>query len=237
MDASMTNQGSPTGYVQTRGIGLRRQPDLSLLMWWMLAATVAASIDGSLIYFWGKLGPGIYLFVVLGGLYLGLLQALVLQRYLSKKILPEWTVGTAIGWFSAMIIVFLCSFFVLAGSGLNDTPDAAIRQCIIMFCGVAGAVFGIIQGASTPLSRTWLAYWTILNLFAWAAGGLLGGIVGFYASGFLNKSSYVDLFSPDGLLSVAIGLFIAMLVYGVITGVGVVWLLGNYAEASLLDRA
>lgn len=190
----------------------------SLLLWWMLATTIAGTFGGLLILIWGQ--GGLVALCIFGGLYLGVLQGLALQKHEHVKIW-RWVLGSGVGWFCAMFIIFLGSFIAMLGRGLNDADTTGWG---IMYFAVAGIVFGILQQAVSPVGRFKPIAWMIINAVAWGTGGLVALSVGGAVHESINMLNYVSLSSSYGLTSIAVGVGVGMLVYGILTGFLVGWL-------------
>src|SRR5438045_3634645 len=96
---------------------------------------------------WGApLEYGLY-YLSVGGLLIGILQGLLLRKYLVTKVWWKWVLSSLIGWFLAMGILSLGGFAILGGSGLNDVDlsGAYIRGCGLALCCAAGGIFGFVQ--------------------------------------------------------------------------------------------
>lgn len=126
-----------------------------------------------------------------------------------------------------MLILAFGSFFMLLGSGLADADTRGIG---IVICGVAGALFGVMQRVILSLRLLDIVHWMALNSIAWAMGGLAGGFVGFAV--YASNGSPSDLSSSEGSMSLAVGAFVALIVYGIVTGVGAALLLRDSQVAS-----
>src|SRR5438045_8652178 len=98
-----------------------RQPSY-LTLWglWFLATAGYGVVWAAVIYIWGPGDPVSWCFPFFGGLWLGISQALVVQRYLAISGWWTWVTSTSIGWFCAMFILFLGTFVIGGGSMLND---------------------------------------------------------------------------------------------------------------------
>lgn len=198
------------------------QPDyLTLWALWFLATAGYGAIWASVIYIWGMFDPFGFYFPIFGGLFLGIPQGLLLRHYFAARRWWWWIISSGSGWFGAMVILFFGLLVVGIGGGLN--PETDTRSCGVAFFGLAGAVLGLIQAINSSRIRFDIALWMITNAFAWAVGGLVGGIIGFAIYGPVTAGRIVDEASPEGVLSVAWGIFAGMLVMGVITGAGAAW--------------
>lgn len=213
-----------TGMEQAHSV-TSRQPSY-FIFWtlWFLATAGYGVVWAAVIYFWGTTDAFSFYFPLFGGLWLGILQGLVLRHYFILKGWWKWIISSSIGWFGAMLILVI-GIIPLLGTGVNnvDPNGASIRGCEIGFCGLAGAAFGAVQAVFSQI-RFDAAFWMATNAFTWAVGGLVAGIVGLAMYGPIPVIvRYLDSSSPEGVLSAALGVLTAMLVIGAVTGVAAAW--------------
>jgi hypothetical protein len=217
---------------QGSNIFFRRTPDSAMWGLWSLATAGAGVAWAGVAYFFGyevmfRLSVPLFLSLwpTFLGLLLGFLQGLVLRRYLKLKRWWMWIAWTSLAWYCAMLCLGFPAAIVMAGTGLN--PEADVEGCLVVICGIAGAVFGGIQSpilASLGIPGTG-TLWAIINGFAWVLGGLVGGGAGFAVYAAIGKGSDLHFTSVEASPSIAVGIFVAMLVIGVFTGLGLVWIL------------
>jgi hypothetical protein len=193
----------------------RRTPDLAMWVLWLLATTGVGAVWSVAVYSRGFYDEFASYLLAFLGFWLGLLQGLVIRRYVRVKRWWMWIITSGVGWFGAMVILLLATIVGLIGSGLNDADP---RGGLVAVCGMAGAVFGAIQCPRSSMFGLDAILWTMANGIAWALGGLVGGIVGLTVYGSIATERYVDFGSIEGSTSIATGLLVAMLVIGVFTG-------------------
>jgi hypothetical protein len=199
-----------------------RQPDLSLLGWWVLATLAAAAIH-SLLYQvldeWMRLP----VLLILSGVPLGVAQGLVLRQYLQGRIGLRWTVGTAISWFIAAFVLLL--LMTLAGGGPNDVSATEQGGCALAFCIFSGGLFGFNQAAFSLPAMFKPDLWAGVNAVAWGVGGLAAGTADAILYGSGGKPWYDFIGEPAGL-------FVGVGVYGLVAGLAVLLTLSSYARAA-----
>lgn len=203
---------------------MRQPPYLTFWALWFAIMAGYGVVWAAVIYVWGEWDMLFTIgFPLYGGLWLGVLQGLLLRHYFGARGWWLWIITSNLGWFTALLILGIGGGITLAGGGLN--PETDIKGCLVTVCGLAGAMFGMGQAIQFRISpvRFDIAFWTITNAFAWAISALIGGIVGFAILGSITMGKYVDSHSPEYSLSLASGVLAAMLVIGAVTGAGAVW--------------
>jgi hypothetical protein len=204
---------------------LSREPDSQFLKGWMLAALVSALVVALSHEFVQDGNVRGWLFLLVGVL-VGLLQSIALQPWFKDRMRLSWTGCTVIGWAGAMLMLFLGSFLTLAGSGINNVSDEKIGQCLFETWAIAGALAGLPQGAAFPKLIFGPFLWSGVNALAWGLGGLLGGIVSVAVTE-TGEAWYASLVSTPGI-------FVAMLIYGAITGMAAFLVLRSRWRAGIV---
>jgi hypothetical protein len=204
---------------------LSRETDSQFLMQWLLAALASAFVVASMHEFVQDVNARLWLFLA-AGIPIGFLQSLALQPWFKDRMRLSWTGCTLIGWAGAMLMLFIGSFVTLAGSGINNVSDERIGQCLFETWAIAGGLAGLAQGAAFPKLIFGPFLWSGVNALAWSAGGLVGGIV----SVALNNTEepwYASLITTPGI-------FVAVLVYGAVTGIGALLVLRTRWRAGIV---
>ncbi len=209
-----------------------RQPSY-FIFWvlWFLATAGYGAVWAAVIYIWGNETPFGAYFALSGGLWLGILQGLVLRRYLSARYWWTWIISSIAGWLCAMLFLIMGLLFASVGAGLNNTDTR--YWGFWLYC-LGGAAFGLMQ-AGFFLGRKFEGFstmWAITNAFAWAVGGLLGGLASFAVYGPMSFGYEWDTNSFHDALHIALGILIATSVVGAITGIVAVLHLWLHSETS-----
>jgi len=124
--------------------------DWTLFFKWIMATTIGWVVGRFLF-------PNLAFIIV--GIALGILQGLVLQKYLLK--IWSWEIETSLGWaLGALIILF----------GGLDGMDI-----------IAGLVIGVTTGTAQWMvlrrKLLWSGWWVVMSIVAWTTGmALLPGI-------------------------------------------------------------
>lgn len=204
---------------------LRSHPDLQFLKWWMLAAISAAAVVALLYEVVQGMGLRAAL-LLLAGVPVGLLQSLVLEPYFHVSVRVTWTAGTALGWAAGIMWLLFLGTLTLASSGINAVSDERIGQCLLQTSLVAGGLAGYVQALYSARRVFGPPLWGIVNAVAWSVGGVIGGL----AAQALNVTKGEPWFE---VLVTTPGLFLAMLVYGAITGLAALLVLRYRRRADL----
>jgi|GEM_PF-4524138 len=208
---------------QDLSTALQQPPYRTFWALWFLVTAGYGVVWAAVIYIWGADDAVTNLiFPISGGFWLGTLQGLALRRYFFVRYWWKWMLSSSTAWLIAWIILMIVGGIALVGSGLN--PETDVRGCLVTICGVAGAFFGLVQALYSP-ARFDPGSWMSANAFAWTVGAFVGGAVGFavHRVMFLPGRFTESVSSPQYTAGVAVGVFVAMLVIGALTGLAAVW--------------
>lgn len=202
---------------------VQRQPAYWTLWALWFVATAGYGVVWAAVIVWGGDSEFSFYFPLFGGLWLGILQGLLLRHYFAVRGWWKWTMLSSFGWVFVASVLLLGVVEAAVGSGLSPVQEAPATKCTFMLYGLAGALFGFLQAIGYPRVFN-IIVWTTTNAFAWLIGGLLGGAASYVVYGPPDDVAvFGNIGSLEGLFHGGLGLLVAMSVIGAVTGAGAVW--------------
>ena len=219
---------------------LRRPLDFTMWALWFLATAGPWAIWGLSVYLLTRTDfdalSDTFSYLPLVGAVIGVLQSLVLRKYVFAKWWWAWGLLTWVGWLVALVILGLGAFFSVGVMMNPDTFDnSPILQCIwLCACGIAGWAIGTPQSAYfrrylSNLRSEWIA----ISVSALMFGGFIGRLAGTIAYKVATGDRYIYHDSPGQSMSTAIGITVAGMIFGAITGGMLIWVLQINAKDEL----
>jgi hypothetical protein len=132
-----------------------------------------------------------------------------------------------------LIIGIVFSLGVMMNPGTFD--NSLGLQCIWLFaCSMAGWTVGTAQSAYFPRYLSSLrSMWIVISASALMFGGFIGRFAGTVAYKVVTGDRYMYHDSPEQSMSIAIGIMVAGIVFGAITGGMLIWALRSNAMDEL----
>jgi hypothetical protein len=187
-----------------------KKSDLAFLLFWLAAGVLGGE-------FFSRLSPGLpsgawYLAPALSGALRGVLQGLALLIR-NRRMAARWALATFIG-ITAYGLLVGALVEPLRAAGLAALRAGSLAVFVVLLQGVQGAAIGGAQWVALRADAPRPARWVFISGLAYAAAALLG---------FLLAGSVLE---PTA------GVWGA-LASGLVTGLGLVWMLNQADEIAL----
>jgi len=191
---------------------------------WVSANALAVTISVSIFYVGGQIlaggafGGGGLLLILLGiPVVVGKVQSLILDKYVDWY---GWTGATIGGWvFGCIIVLFLLVTQRISESGI--LPDAILGSILGITVGVAQ--WGILE--KNVQKRAW---WIVANVVAISSSLIVSNlIVSMFYEPPTNWAPLQDFVTSLLSGGVLVSIIVASLIFSVITGSVLAWLLGH----------